>query len=118
MKTQAVIFDLFGTLIDNLAVPEYEKALAEIASMVGAPPDKLRQLWLASFRERITGVLPTPQAVIKYICGKLNINTSEAKIEQAARIRLDFTKRAVKPRPDALEVLSHLKKETYKIGLI
>jgi putative hydrolase of the HAD superfamily len=118
MKYKAVIFDLFGTLVDNLSLPEYEKVLIEIAIIVGAPPDTLRQLWLDSFRERATGVLPTPHAVIKYICGKLKINTTETQIEQAARVRLDFTKRALKPRPGSLEVLSHLKKESYKIGLI
>ena len=118
MKYKAVIFDLFGTLIDNLSLSEYENVLLEIASILGASPDMFRQLWLDSFRERITGVLPTPQANIEYICRKLKINATEAQIERAARVRLDFTARAVKPRPGSLEMLSHLKAQSCKIGLI
>jgi putative hydrolase of the HAD superfamily len=118
VKYKAVIFDLFGTLVDNLTIPDYEKIMEEIAKIVGAPPDKLRELWLDSFRERITGVLPTPQANIEHICNKLKINATGAQIEKAARLRLDYTGNAVKPRPDSLKVLSHLKKEAYKVGLI
>jgi putative hydrolase of the HAD superfamily len=118
VKYKAVIFDLFGTLVDNLTLPEYEKIMAEIAKIVGAHPDKLRQEWLDSYRERIIGVLPTPQANIKHLCTKLKISATEDQIEKAARLRLNYTGRALKPRPDSLKVLGYLKKETYKIGLI
>jgi putative hydrolase of the HAD superfamily len=118
VKYRAVIFDLFGTLVDNLTIPEYEKIMAEIAVIVGAAPDKLRELWLDSYRERITGVLSTPQANIEYICNKLKIYATKEQIEEAARIRLEYTGSAVKPRPDSLMVLAHLKEDGYKIGLI
>ena len=118
MKYEAVIFDLFGTLIDNFSRPEYESVLAEIASILGAPPDEFVQLWLDTFPERTTGVLPTPLANIEYLCQKLNISVTDAQIEHAIQVRLDLTVRTMKPRQGSVEVISQLKSEGYKIGLI
>ncbi len=68
MKYRAVIFDLFGTLVENFTVAEYERVLSEMAAILGAPPAEFRQAWLDTFRGRTTGELPTSQSNIEYIC--------------------------------------------------
>jgi putative hydrolase of the HAD superfamily len=118
MKYQAVIFDLFGTLVDNFSVEEHEGVLRNMASIIAAPADGFVRLWLDTFNERATGVFPSPDAVIEYICGKLGISAKVSQIQQAARIRYDFTRRALRLRPDAVSVLSALKSRGYKTALI
>ena len=118
MKYSAVIFDLFGTLVDSFSRPEYESVLVEMAAIVGIPRDKFVRLWLDTFQERNTGIHPTPQASIRYICRQLDIAAADVTVEQAARVRLDYTALSLKPRPGNAEVLTRLRSEGYKTGLI
>lgn len=118
MKYEAVIFDLFGTLIDNFSRQEYESVLMEMASTLAVPYDEFTLLWFDTFHQRITGALPTPESNIEYICQKLGIQVNDTQIKLAGRVRLDYTVRSFKPRPGSVEVLAHLKSEGYKTGLI
>ncbi len=118
MKYQAVIFDLFGTLIDNFSLREHQSVLAQMASVLSAPSDDFVQLWFDTFNERSTGVFPSPESNIEYNCRKLGIHPEDTKIKCAAEIRHDFTLRSMTPRADAIETLSHLKSEGYKTALI
>jgi len=118
MKYQAVIFDLFGTLIENFVRTEYENVLAEMASILNTPFRDFQRIWLDSFPERVTGVHATQKESIEYICHKLNVSVTEAQVDHAFRVRLDYTKRSMIPRRDALETLSYLKTKGYKLGLI
>ena len=117
-RYKAVIFDLFGTIIDNFSRAEYYSVLEEMAAILNAPYDKFHRIWLDSFPERVTGVHATQKESIEYICHELNVKATETQKKHAFQVRLEYTKRSVRPRPEALEVLAQLKKEGYKIGLI
>lgn len=118
MKYEAVIFDLFGTLVDNFSVREHESVLAEMASVLAVPPDKFIRLWFDTFPQRATGVLPTPEANIEYICQKLGVHVTDANVKFAAQIRFNFTVRSITPRAGSVETLSRLKSRGLKTGLI
>jgi putative hydrolase of the HAD superfamily len=117
-KYKAIIFDLFGTLVDNFIRGEYERVLAEMAAILNTPFKEFQRVWLESFPQRVTGAHANQKASIEYICRELNAPVTEAQVEQAFRVRLDYTKRSVVPRPDALATLKKLKEAGYKIGLI
>jgi putative hydrolase of the HAD superfamily len=117
-KYKAVIFDLFGTLVDNFSRAEYESVLAEMAQVVGVPPAEFQRIWLESFQERNTGVHPNPQYTIKYICQRLGITATEAQVEKAARVRLDYTLRSLSPRPNSVATIKKLNSLGYKTGLV
>jgi putative hydrolase of the HAD superfamily len=118
VKYAAVIFDLFGTLVDNFSLREHEGIVRQMAAVVSAPSDGFLRLWLDTFNERATGIFPNPEANIGHICSKLGVQVEEAKIKQSARLRFDYEARSMTPRADALEVLSNLKSRGYKTGLI
>ena len=118
MKYEAVIFDLFGTLIDKFSLREGTSMLRQMASTLAIPSDGFLRLWFETFNERATGVLPSPEANIAHICNKLAVHAEDARIRQAGQIERDYTARSMTPRPNALEVLSHLKSQGYKTGLI
>lgn len=118
MKYEAVIFDLYGTLVYNFSRKEYENVLAEMVEILDIQYDKFVQLWFETFKERTTGELPSPRATIEHIYRKLNIPADSGRIERAAQVRLDYTIRAMKPVPGSVEVLTKLKSEHYKTGLI
>ena len=118
MKYKAVIFDLFGTIIDTFSQAEYEEVLSEMADILNAPASEFSQLWFDSFKERMTGDLDTPRGSIEYILRKLNLKATEEEIEHASQVRLNFSARNMAPRQGAIEVITCLKSSGYKTGLI
>ncbi len=115
---RAVIFDLFGTLVDMFPFQEYERVLSEMANVLSVPLDDFQRLWGETFNERATGDFPTIEVNIEYICWALGMNVEAAQIEEASRIRFDFTRRSLTPRDDAVETLNLLRSAGHKIGLI
>lgn len=118
MKYKAVIFDLFGTLVPNMALLEHRAVLTRMAHVLSAPPDDFARLWFDTFDERSTGIFQSPDDNVEYICQTLGVSVNETKVKLATRIRFDYSVQSMIPRPDAIETLSHLKFKGCKIGLI
>ncbi len=118
MKYQAVIFDLFGTLIENFTRSEYAAVFTEMAVILSVPPDEFLRLWGEAFDQRATGVFATTGDAVSNLALKLNPAINDSQIKDAVRVRTDYTRRSIIPREGAIEVLDHLKKAGYKTGLI
>ncbi len=119
MKYQAVIFDLFGTLVDNYPLAESNDACRQMAEELSVPPDDFLTLWIKTYDKRMTGVFKNYQACIEHICQQLGVRVPHNQIDLAASIRFGVTKGEVTaPREEAVEVLSYLKSNGYKTGLI
>ena len=118
MKYQAVIFDLFGTLVDMFPFQEHEHMLSEMAAVLSAPRPDFVRLWLETFHERRSGDFSTVEAEIEQVCQVLSLPLDAASITAATRIKVAFSRRILRPRPDAVETLTHLKAAGYPIGLI
>jgi putative hydrolase of the HAD superfamily len=118
MNYQAVIFDLFGTLIDKFPLREHQEALKQMAATVSAPADDFIKLWFDTFNERDLGVFQRIEENVAYICQRLDIHSDDGNIKAAARINLDYAAKNMKARPDAVETLSMLRERGYKTGLI
>ncbi|MGD0780141.1 MAG: HAD family hydrolase [Dehalococcoidales bacterium] len=118
MKYQAIIFDLFGTLVDIFSRREYESIVAEMASHLKIPYDDFYEIWMQLANKRTTGVFRNSEEHIEYICRELKVKVSASQIEAARRARFDYVARALKPRKDAIETLTQLQSDGFKIGLI
>jgi putative hydrolase of the HAD superfamily len=119
MKYKAVIFDLFGTLVDNYPWIENNNNLGRMASVLELPADDFVSQWHDAFDDRMTGTFKNYQDCIAYICRQLGKEINDDKIELATNIRLEMTAQEVTtPRDGAVEVLTYLKSKGYKTGLI
>jgi putative hydrolase of the HAD superfamily len=118
VKYQAVIFDLFGTLVDIFYQPDYYSVLREMMSILKTPHDDFVRLWRSTADRRVTGVFKTLEENLAYICRELNVPATRSQINLAKRIRFDYVALALTPRAGAIEVLSQLKLDGYKIGLV
>jgi putative hydrolase of the HAD superfamily len=117
-KYKAVIFDLFGTLVNKLSLRQHTGMLRQMASVVSVPSDDFVRLWFGTFNERGLGVFQNLEASVEYICERLGVHSDDARIKLAANINIEYAIRSIKPRPDAMQVLSYLKSHGYKTGLI
>jgi putative hydrolase of the HAD superfamily len=118
MKYDAVIFDLFGTLIDNYGEVAFKQKLTEMADVLGVPPQDFIQEWGKAWKLRSTGELSTIEESIKHAIIPLGVQASSEQIAEATRIRFAFTQSMLVPRHDTLETLQELRSSGYKIGLI
>lgn len=118
MTDRAVIFDLFGTLIDNFSYQEHDEVLTAMAAVLGVRRADFARLWYAIFKDRAIGIFATTEANIKHCCQTLGVGVEEQQVASAAVIRVALTQRYLQPRPGILPVLQQLREKGYKIGLI
>jgi putative hydrolase of the HAD superfamily len=117
MKFEAVIFDLFGTLIDDFASSAGRMHI-EMAAALDVPYEPFMSHWDRTLEMRIVGDFQTVEANLEYVCDLLKLSPRADQIDQAVEIRMKYIKRALQPRPDAMETLSRLKNYGYKMGLL
>ena len=118
MKYQAIVFDLFGTLVDNFSLREHEAVLRQMAAVLSAPSEGFARLWVETFNKRAREAFRSTRDNIEYVCRRLGVRPNDECIKLAVKIRVDFTRCSLRPRDDALETLTQLRWEGYKIGLI
>lgn len=118
MKYRAVVFDMFGTLVNNFSQEAYYRVLTDMAKVLDAPPDDFRDMWQGLWEERMTGKLRSPEGLIDHICQALDVRPDESQCRQAAKIMYDMTRRELTPWPDTVDVLTRLKADGYGTGLV
>jgi len=119
VKYDAVIFDLYGTLVDNFPSKMFEQTVAEMAACVGAPLQDFKRYWhVETWPLRMVGHFPTTEANIEHICRALEVPVDGALLSKAAAIRLEVSRLHLVPRNDVIETLTVIKAAGYKLGLI
>jgi len=115
---KAVLFDLFGTLVDNPTNAEVSQLHHEVASVLGVPAEDYAKGWKATFQERAQG---KHGSVAKSIAAAATMNggsINQEALPRAVEIRYEFTRGWLTPRKDALLTVTELKKRGLKIGLL
>ena len=119
MKYQAVIFDLYGTLVENYPSSEGNRVLKHAADIFVAPPEEFSALWYKDYNDRQIGVLKTYQECYAHICQQLGIEYTQEQLDSATELRYKLTRLEIMTyKEGAIETLSYLKKNKYKTGLI
>lgn len=117
MNPQAIIFDLFGTLVDDF-VSSTRPMNAELLTALDLPRDPFTQHWRMTSDMRTIGEFQTVEASIEHVCTSIGVSISTEQMTKAVEIRLKYIRQALEPRADALPTLRQLKDDGYKIGLL
>jgi putative hydrolase of the HAD superfamily len=118
MRFKAVIFDLFGTLVDNFSYQEHRDMLSEMAFVLSIPSEDFIHYWIQTFNERVTGKFKTPESNIIHICKEVGVDPEDGQIDRACDIRRNFARRSLTPRRDAETTIVELKSLGHKIALV
>jgi len=117
MNYSTVIFDLFGTLVNDFrSVAGY--TYDELADILGVPPEPFMKMWREIMGRRTLGEFQTVEASIEYVCGALGVTVNAQQMAKAVEFRLEYTRRALTPKPDAVATLVQLKQTGFKLGLL
>jgi putative hydrolase of the HAD superfamily len=117
MKFRAVIFDLFGTLVDDFGSSAGQMN-QELAAALGVPYEPFMQLWSQTLQMRAIGAFQTVEASIEHVCLAMEMQVGAEQIKKAVEIRLQYIRQALKPRPNAEATLAQLKHQGHKLGLL
>ncbi len=119
MKYQAVFFDLGGTLTYPFYWSEYAEVRRKIAAVLSVPEDGITRIWREEGHQLGTGIIRTYPDFIRFICKQLRIEVEASRINAAVDIAFEMTRHKVMvPRDGALDLLTYLKANDYRIGLI
>ena len=116
MKFRAVVFDLFGTIVDGFAsAPGYQE---EFARALGVSHEALMTHWRQLTESRTLGEFQRVEDSIGHVCSLMGASVSIEQINKAADVRLRLTRHALTPKPDAISTFGRLKACGLKIGLL
>jgi len=117
MKFAAVIFDLFGTLVDDF-VSSVGPMPVELAGALEVPREPFLQVWRETSAMRTDGTFQTVEASLQHVCDAIGARVGAEQMTKAVNLRLDQIRRSLAPKPDAIKTIERLKEAGYKIGLL
>jgi putative hydrolase of the HAD superfamily len=118
VRHDAVVFDLFGTLVPEFPRDRFHGALAAGAALLGVDPEGFRREWEATALERQMGVLPTVDANVREILRRLGSTAAEDAVRAALVPRSELYRELFAPKLDAVRTLAQLRARGYRLGLI
>lgn len=118
MKYDAVVFDLFGTLVSFSTGEEYRVVLDKMADILQVTPENFSKTWFDTYVERFVGKFASTADNLAQVCQTLGATPSDGDIKQAESVRLEFTRNSLKPVSDVPDSINKLKSGGHKIGLI
>src|SRR5262245_32911659 len=108
MKFVAVIFDLFGTLVDDFSASIGSTNL-DLAVPLEVPSEPFAKAWRQSSEMRVNGTFQSVEAAIKHVCNAIGAQVTAQQMKKAVEIRLQQIRRGLQPKPDAIATLRQLK---------
>ena len=123
MKYRAVIFDLFGTVVDEIRYQptqavRYREAMGEIAAILGIPFDDFSRMWSGQSQRRDKGETRTVRSALAFISATLDTDVAAEQLDRACAVRLEFIRQALRPRNGVVKTLSILRYAGARTGLI
>jgi putative hydrolase of the HAD superfamily len=117
LKYDAVIFDLFGTLVDIFSLEEYRRFLDDLCAVLGVTPADFTSRWDEKADDRALGRIPVAEQLAA-LCRDLGVEVTPAQLERAVEMRVDFVRGVLVPRGDAASTLAALRERGLKVGVI
>lgn len=118
LRAKAVIFDLYGTLINLFSCQDEQRQLSKIAAALQVPAEQFAHLWADTYPERVTGAFPDIASYLLDLCKRLQIVPCESGVNAAIEMVDEFTRRLMVPRPDAETTLTRLRRAGLKLALL
>ena len=120
MTTRAVIFDLFGTLVRQFPGAAFRRSLARMGEALGLSADTMHDLWTGkeTYIRRHKGGSPTLADELRATCAAVGVTPTDEGVDEALRVRYEFTRATLVPRDDAVATLQQLRKMGLRVGLI
>jgi putative hydrolase of the HAD superfamily len=85
LKYDAVIFDLFGTLVDIFSLEEYRRFLDDLCAVLGVTPADFTSRWDEKADDRALGRIPVAEQLAA-LCRDLGVEVTPAQLERGLKV--------------------------------
>jgi putative hydrolase of the HAD superfamily len=106
----AVVFDLWGTLVDVFPDPAHRQVMAEMAELVGADAESFERGWSESYDDRMRG-----GTLAEHVA---RLAAAGVDVEPAVRRRTEHIRSLMRFSPDVVPTLRTLRERGFRTGLI
>jgi putative hydrolase of the HAD superfamily len=117
-RFRGVLIDLYGTVVSLGKPGARVESLREMARALAVDPESFVRQWSESFDERVRGRLGPLEETIEHLAVRLGHRPSTEQVEQAARIRLDFSRLSLRSDPRVLRALDDLRGAGCRLALV
>jgi putative hydrolase of the HAD superfamily len=117
-RFEAVVFDLFGTLVYEFPRSDWDEWLATSAAVLEADPEAFGLAWAATSIERQTGRAGGVEENLRTVAARAGAWPTDAQIAEALEVRSALYRKWFVPRPGAEEILRELRERTMPTALI
>ena len=118
MVVRAVVFDLFNTLTAPVDDVEFRASVRAMGLAAGVDPDALTRGWFDLWRERFDGTFGSTTADLRGVCEAIGGEVDDAGIRRAAELRVEFSRRTLRPRDDAVATLGCVRRMGLRTALL
>ena len=115
---RAVLFDLFGTLVNPVTPAEYEAMLNAVAAAAGVAAGPFSVQWRAEIEVRESGQLGDIGEILASTSRRAGHEPPPDAIDRAADAWLGFAREWLTPRGRALETIDAFRDAGYRVGLV
>jgi putative hydrolase of the HAD superfamily len=117
-RYDAVIFDLFGTLIHTVPPDDYGAMLGEVAGALGIHSDTFTKAWRTTIDERESGLFGGIDEILAKTAAAAGRAASSGEVIDAKQRWLAITAGWLAPREEARATLAAIRATGAKVGLL
>lgn len=117
MRYAAVIFDLFGTLIDE-SPKAYSAMMGTVAKLLSVTTEQLYEVSAADAPDRDLGVYDSVQQQFSVMCTRLGVSPTPEHFAAAIEEYSELQKSRLIPREGVIDTLIEIKARGLKRGLV
>jgi putative hydrolase of the HAD superfamily len=114
----AVLFDLFGTLVPNLPNAYWRKTYHDVAQFLEVDSETFMTEWDKLFEHRMVGKFQRVEDQVRATLAAFGASASEASLARAAQMKHAFLLTALQPKEDAVHCLQELRARGFKLALV
>ena len=117
-RFDAVVFDLFGTLVSEFSLADWADNFERIAAALGVDATTSRRAWDETSIERQTGRLGDIRRNLRENAERAGASATDEQIEDAVRIRGELYARYFRPLPGSVETVAWVRDRGYRTALV
>lgn len=117
-RFEAVVFDLFGTLVYEFPRSDWDEWLDTAAAVLEADPEAFHLAWSATAIDRQTGRAGGVEENLQTVAARAGAWPTDAQIAEALELRAALYRKWFVPRPNAEEILRDLRERRMPTALI
>jgi len=114
----AVIFDLFGTLVYEFPRSDWDEWLDTTAAVLEAEPGAFQRAWAATAIDRQTGRAGDIEENLRTVAARAGAWPSDAQVAESLEARAELYRKWFVPRTGAEEILRALRERRVPTALI